>query len=103
MDTVKVEGNHKSHKVLLYALSTCAWCKRTKKLLSEEGIEYEFIDVDLCGKEDREKVKKDILSRGGRLSYPVIIVDNKIFISFRLETANDGGADKPTVSGDVNF
>ncbi len=81
MQTRKVPGKDNRHKVLLYALSTCAWCKRTKNFLQDKNIEYEYIDVDLCSKEDLEKVKEDILNRGGRLSYPVIIIDGKKLIN----------------------
>ena len=81
MKVVKVSGRDNKHKVLLYALSTCAWCKQTKKFLKDNGIEYEYVDVDLCDEEDQEKASKDILSKGGRLSYPAIIIDNKILIN----------------------
>jgi len=49
--------------------------------LKDNNIEYEYVDVDLCGEEDREKIRQDILNRGGRLSYPVIIIDDKILIN----------------------
>ena len=81
MKVVKVSGRNNKHKVFVYALSTCAWCKQTKKFLKDNGIEYEYADVDLCDEEDQEKVSKDILSKGGRLSYPAIIIDNKIVIN----------------------
>jgi len=52
-----------------------------KQFLKDNNIEYEYVDVDLCGEEDREKIRQDILNRGGRLSYPVIIIDDKILIN----------------------
>jgi len=81
MKIVKVNGKNKKHKVLLYALSTCAWCKMTKQFLKDNNIEYEYVDVDLCHDEDKEKIKREILNLGGSLSYPTIIVDNKILIT----------------------
>ena len=81
MKVVKISGRNNRHKVFVYALSTCAWCKQTKKFLKENEIEHEYVDVDLCDEEDQEKVSNDILSRGGRLSYPAIIIDNKILIN----------------------
>lgn len=81
MNIVKVEGKDNRHKVFVYALSTCAWCKLTKQFLKENGIAYEYVDVDLCSEEDKEKIRKDILSRGGSLSYPAIIIDDKILIN----------------------
>ena len=81
MNVIKVPGINKKHQVLMYALSTCAWCKRAKRFLRDHNIEYEYIDVDTCSREDREKIRSDILSRRGRLSYPTIIVDDTILIT----------------------
>jgi len=81
MKVVKVSGRNNNHKVFLYALSTCAWCKLAKKFLKENEVEYEYVDVDLCEDEDKEKIKKDILNKGGDLSYPTIIVDSRILIT----------------------
>jgi len=78
---MKVPGSNNKHRVLLYALSTCAWCKRAKKLLKDENIEYEYIDVDLCDETDRNKIQNDIKRRGGRPVYPTIIIDDDILIT----------------------
>jgi len=77
----KVSGKNNKHKVLLYALSTCAWCRLTKQFLNDNRIEYEYVDVDLCSEKDREKVRTDIQRRGGDVSYPTIIIDDKILIN----------------------
>lgn len=81
MRTIKVPSKNNKHRVLMYAISTCGWCKRAKKFLKDKGIEYEYVDVDLCSQEDRENIREDILSRGGRLNYPTIIVDDRILIT----------------------
>jgi len=81
MNRVKVSGKNNKHKVLMYAISTCAWCKMTKKFLKDSGVEYEYVDVDLCDQEDREKIRQGILDRGGSLNYPTIIIDDKMLIT----------------------
>ncbi|MDH5779808.1 MAG: glutaredoxin family protein [Candidatus Bathyarchaeota archaeon] len=81
MKSTKVPAKNNKHRVFMYAISTCAWCRRAKRFLEDNKIEYEYVDIDLCSWEDREKIRRDILSRGGRLSYPTIIVDNKIMIT----------------------
>jgi len=65
----------------MYAISTCAWCKRTKQFLKDNDVEFEYVDVDLSSDEDHEKIEKDITKRGGELVYPTIIVDDKILIT----------------------
>ena len=45
-------------KVVMYGLSTCVWCKRTKKLLTDLGVEFDFIYVDkLEGEQEDQAVE----------------------------------------------
>jgi glutaredoxin len=81
MQFSKVSGKKNNHKVALYALSTCVWCKMIKQYLNENGVEYEFVDVDLLDDDDKSKVHETIISKGGALSYPTTIVDNKTVIT----------------------
>jgi glutaredoxin-like protein NrdH len=76
-----VSGKKSQHKVVLYALSTCAWCKMTKQFLKDNNIEYQYVDVDLCEEEDKQKIRQHIQSKGGPLSYPTIIIDDKVLIT----------------------
>jgi glutaredoxin len=82
----KVPGKNNNHKVVVYALSTCVWCKMTKQYLNDNGVEYEFIDVDLCEPEEKEQVRQQIQDKGGSLNYPTTIVDDKkVITGFRKD------------------
>jgi glutaredoxin len=81
MNIIKVPGKNNKHKVLMYALSTCGWCKKTKDFLRNSDIEYEYIDIDQCSVEERAKIREDILKRGGRLSFPTLIIDDETLIT----------------------
>ena len=77
MDIKYVEGKNKG-KVFLYALSTCGWCKKTKKFFEDEGIEFSYIDVDLVtGTEDKRKVLEDLKKWNAFRSFPTIVIDDK--------------------------
>ena len=65
----------------MYAISTCGWCKRAKRVLSENEIEYEYIDIDLASQEDKETIRKDIQKRGGILAYPTVIIDDQTLLT----------------------
>ena len=81
MQFSKVSGKKNDHRVTLYALSTCVWCKMTKQYLNDNGVEYQFVDVDLLDDKDRDQVHDTITSKGGSLSYPTTIVDDKTVIT----------------------
>lgn len=86
MQFSKVSGKKNNHKVNLYALSTCVWCKMTKQYLNDNQVEYEYIDVDLLNDNDKSQAHATIVSKGGPLSYPTVIVDDKkVITGFRKD------------------
>ncbi len=76
MALTRVPGKKKS-EVVLYALSTCAWCHKTKKLLDDLGVEYSFEYVDqLQGQERQEAVEQVSRWNPGR-TFPTLVIDNQ--------------------------
>ena len=63
--------------ILLYALSTCPWCKKTKALLKELGVEYSFIDVDLLPDTEKAQAINVISKWNPSTSFPTIVINNK--------------------------
>jgi len=85
MDVVKVPGDRKDHQVFVYALSTCGWCKRTKKFLKDNKVHHEYVDVDMAGPEDRKKIESD-LRKWNCHAYPAVLVDGKkLIIGFKAD------------------
>ncbi len=71
----KVKGLDKG-KLFLFALSTCVWCKKTKKLLEELGVSYEFEDVDLLEGPDRDKALKEFDKWNPGGGFPLLVLNN---------------------------
>ena len=76
MNVVKVQGGNKNHKVFMYALSTCVWCKRTKQFLKDNDIDHEYVDVDLERGEERKKIERELASRECYV-YPALLIDGR--------------------------
>lgn len=90
MNRVKVDGQKKNHKVTLYTLSTCVWCKKTKQLLKDNKIEYEYFDLDTADTQDRQEAMNDIQARGLRVSVPIIIIDdNQVITGYKEDSIKE--------------
>jgi glutaredoxin-like protein NrdH len=76
-----VAGKKRGH-ILLYALSTCVWCRKTKGLLDQLGVEYNYIDVDLLEGEERTKATEDVKNLNPRCSFPTLAIDDQCIVGF---------------------
>lgn len=63
--------------VKLYAISTCVWCKRTKKLLGDLGVKFKYVFVDKLDKDARKEVENEMMKWNPRTSFPTIVIDSK--------------------------
>jgi len=61
--------------VMLYTLSTCPWCRKTKKFFDERGVSYHFKDIDTLGRKDRKAVRDEVVELVGSLAYPVTVIN----------------------------
>lgn len=71
-----VEGKS-DKKIILYALSTCPWCRKVKTLLDKLGVSYDFEDVDLLNEEEDKKTTEEILKWTSDISFPIVVIDGK--------------------------
>ena len=61
----------------MFALSTCGWCKKTKKLLNELGVAYHYVDVDQAEEDDKEEVVEQLKKWNPRSSFPTLVIDDE--------------------------
>ena len=68
-------------QVVLYALSTCGWCRRAKKLLDEHDVEYELIYVDQLEGEEKDAAVSVVAKWNPRRSFPTLVVDDRVGVA----------------------
>ena len=51
-------------KVSMYTLSTCPWCRKTKKYFSERNIPFEYTDYDLADPATQDRIMREIDKEG---------------------------------------
>lgn len=80
----KVPGKHNSHHVIIFALSTCGWCRKTKEYLKEKQVEYQYTDVDKLPMPKIHEVRRKIKKYNPRGSFPTIVIDEThVIIGYR--------------------
>ncbi len=83
MEYEVVEGKDKGD-VMLYALSTCVWCRKTKRLLSEIGVKYRYIFIDRLDPEEKDKVVAEMEKWNPRCSFPTLVINKeKCIVGFK--------------------
>ena len=69
-------------QVKLYGLSTCPYCRMTKKFMDEGEIDYELVEVDLLEGDERDAVVAEVREISGGASFPVVVVDEEVIVGF---------------------
>ena len=78
-----VDGKDKG-KVMLFALSTCGWCAKTKDLLREMGIAFDYTFVDLLDGSEQDDAISTVEKFNPAGSFPTLVINNKkVIIGFR--------------------
>jgi glutaredoxin-like protein NrdH len=85
VNPTKVTGRNQSkHDIMLYALSTCIWCRKTKNLLDTLDIPYNFIYVDKLSGQDKVEVMREVKKFNPSYSFPTLVIDNEdCIVGFR--------------------
>jgi glutaredoxin-like protein NrdH len=73
--TGSMPGSHDEHHVVLYALSTCIWCRRTRRFLERNGVAFDFIYVDLIEGRERDEALAEVRRWNPSASFPTLVVD----------------------------
>jgi glutaredoxin-like protein NrdH len=84
MDVKHVKGKKAGH-IMMYALSTCGWCKKTKRLLNDLGVEYHYTDVDLLEGDDRSKTMSEVERWNPQCTFPTLVIKNKCIVGYDEE------------------
>jgi glutaredoxin len=73
MEMNQVAGSDRG-QVRLFTLSTCIWCKKTKALLKDLDVAYQYVDVDLLEGAEREKALEELKRYNPLCSFPSLVV-----------------------------
>ena len=72
-----VSGSHNERSVVFYGLSTCVWCKRTRKLLEDNDVAFDFVYVDLLKGDERKEAVDKVRQWNRAGSFPTVVVNGE--------------------------
>lgn len=81
----KVSGSEEPRDVKMYTISTCAWCKKTKRFMKENNIEHRYIDIDDLEGEEKDEIMEELENHNPTKSVPTIIIDEgeEVIVGFK--------------------
>jgi len=72
-----VGGSSSDHRVLFYGLTTCVWCKRTRKFLEESDVGFDYVYVDMLQGDERAGAIDEIRRVNPKTSFPTVVIDGE--------------------------
>ena len=69
-------------KPRLYTLSTCVHCQATKRFLKENGIEFDYVDVDKIHGKEKQDLLSEMMKISPDIRFPTILIGKKVIIGF---------------------
>jgi glutaredoxin len=69
-------------KVSGYTLSTCPWCRKTKKFFADHQIPFDYIDYDLADEATQDKIMRELDAQGAN-GFPFVRIGNEVVVGYR--------------------
>jgi glutaredoxin len=69
-------------KVILYTLSTCPWCMKTKEFFAKNHIPFEYTDYDLADAATQAQILRE-LDAIGASGFPVVRIGDQMIEGYQ--------------------
>jgi len=69
-------------KIMIYALSTCIWCKKTLEYFKGKKIRFEHVFVDLLDEPEQSRVIAEMESYNPQGNFPTVVIDGRIVTGY---------------------
>jgi glutaredoxin len=71
-------------EVNMYTLSTCPWCRKTKKFFAERNVPFNYVDFDLADEAAQEKISRE-LDAAGATGFPFVKIGDEVIMGYQPE------------------
>ena len=77
--------NNRNKKIILYSLSTCAFCAAIKKMFDDLKILHQCIQADELEGEERTEVISELKKVNSACSFPTVVIDDEVVVGYKIQ------------------
>lgn len=75
-----VQGTHDQHQTVFYGLSTCVWCRRTRKFLEDQEVTFDYVYIDKLEGQERKDAIEQVRYWNSAVSFPTVVVGDSVCV-----------------------
>ena len=68
--------------VVVYALSTCPWCRKTRQWFTDGKIPFEVVEVDTLPEDEQDEAAEEAYKLSGGRRYPVVVINGEVIVGY---------------------
>ena len=70
--------------VVMYTLSTCPWCRKSKSFFTEHKVSFTFIDYDLADEATQSRISAEV-DAAGATGFPFVKINDEVIVGYQPE------------------
>jgi glutaredoxin len=69
----------------MYTLSTCPFCRKTKKYFRDRNIPFDYVDYDTSEEKVQERIAADMMKHTDHIAFPFVRIGDLVVIGYNPE------------------
>ena len=81
-DYIPVNGSRAERRLKVFALSTCAFCKKAIRFLEDNDFQFEYLYLDQIDRETKKEIKTELRGKFGSVHlFPLLLIDDATLVT----------------------
>ncbi len=76
----EISGSEGRGDLVLFALSTCGWCRKAREFLDSNQLAYRFVYLDKFEGDEQRLVLEEMEKHNPKRSFPTLVIDDDIVV-----------------------
>ena len=68
-------------KIVIYALSTCPWCRKARQFFTDCDMPFECIEYDLADDSEQKKIARE-LGEYADSGFPIVRIGDEVIVGY---------------------